>query len=57
MEKTQIKPNKDKKKNTQTGLLMGQNTNIFSQLSASYLTSKETATQEEEHFVKETQII
>lgn len=34
------KARKDKKKNTETGLLMGQNTNIFSQLSAAYLQSK-----------------
>lgn len=35
---------KDKKKNTQTGLLMGQNTNIFSQLSATYLQTKSITT-------------
>lgn len=36
---------------------MGQNINVFSQLSATYLTNKPVTTQEEEHFVKETQII
>jgi hypothetical protein len=47
MEKKEIaapKARKDKKKNTETGLLMGQNTNIFSQLSATYLQTKPTAT-------------
>lgn len=44
MEKTQIKPKKDKKKNTETGLLMGQNINVFSQLSANYLTNKSNVT-------------
>ena len=40
MDKPQIKPKKDKKKNTETGMLMGQNTNVFSQLSATYLQNK-----------------
>lgn len=38
------KVRKDKRKNTETGLLMGQNTNIFSQLSATYLQSKPSTT-------------
>lgn len=52
MEKTQVKPKKDKKKNNETGILMGQNINVFSQLSATYLTAKSNVTEEEEHFVK-----
>ena len=52
MEKVQVKPKKDKKKNNETGILMGQNINVFSQLSATYLTGKSNVTQEEEHFVK-----
>lgn len=51
------KARKDKKKNTQTGLLMGQNTNVFSQLSATYLQSKPSATEDEANFVNSTQII
>lgn len=43
----QIKPRKDKKKNTETGILMGQNTNVFSQLSATYLQNKNSYTEEE----------
>lgn len=57
MDKGQVKPRKDKKKNTETGLLMGQNTNIFSQLSATYLQNKTSNTEEENNFVKSTQII
>ena len=41
----QIKPKKDKKKNTETGMLMGQNINVFSQLSATYLTNKAVVSQ------------
>ena len=37
----------EKKKNTETGLLMGQNTNIFSQLSATYLQNKGNVSHEE----------
>lgn len=48
---------KDKKKNTETGLLMGQNTNIFSQLSATYLQTKASATEEEAQFANSTQIV
>lgn len=40
------KVRKDKKKSTDTGLLMGQNTNIFSQLSATYLQTKSSTTEE-----------
>jgi len=36
---------------------MGQNTNIFSQLSATYLQGKSNTTEEEETFLKNTQII
>lgn len=57
MEKTQIKPRKDKKKNTETGVLMGQNINVFSQLSATYLQNKSMATEDEECFVENTKII
>lgn len=57
MDKGQIKPRKDKKKNTETGILMGQNTNIFSQLSATYLQHKTSNTEEQNNFVKSTQII
>lgn len=47
----------EKKKNTETGLLMGQNTNIFSQLSATYLQHKTSNTEDEEKFVSATQIV
>ena len=47
----------EKKKNTETGLLMGQNTNIFSQLSATYLQNKSSITEDEEKFVSATQIV
>lgn len=36
---------------------MGQNTNIFSQLSATFLQGKAANTQEEEQFLKNTQIV
>lgn len=36
---------------------MGQNTNIFSQLSATFLQNKASTTEEEEQFLKNTQII
>ena len=36
---------------------MGQNTNIFSQLSATYLQNKNQVSEEEAHFVSSTQII
>ena len=51
------KPRNDKKKNTETGLLMGQNTNIFIQLSATYLQNKAHVSAEEENFVNVTQIV
>lgn len=47
----------EKKKNTETGLLMGQNTNIFSQLSATYLQNKAHVSEEEAKFATNTQII
>ena len=47
----------EKKKNTETGLLMGQNTNIFSQLSATYLQNKAHVTEDEIKFVSTTQIV
>lgn len=40
MEKAQKNIQRTKKKNTETGILVGQNTNLFSQLSANYLQSK-----------------
>jgi hypothetical protein len=46
-DKTQVKARKDKKKNTETGMLMGQNTNVFSQLSATYLQNKTHTTEDE----------
>lgn len=36
---------------------MGQNTNIFSQLSATFLQGKAATTHEEEQFLKNTQIV
>lgn len=51
------KVRKDKKKSTETGLLMGQNTNIFSQLSATYLQTKSNTTEEQINFANSTQII
>lgn len=36
---------------------MGQNTNIFSQLSATFLQNKANTTEEEEVFLKNTQIV
>lgn len=52
-----MKPNREKKKNIETGLIMGQNTNIFSQLSATFLQAKPNNTQEEEQFLKNTHIV
>lgn len=57
MEKTQMKVRKEKKKNTETGILMGQNINAFSQLSATLLQNKSDITEEEEQFLKSTTII
>lgn len=37
---------KGKKKNIETGILMGQNTNVFSQLSATFLQHKTSNTEE-----------
>lgn len=47
MEKVQLKPRKDKRHNTETGLLLGHNSNVFSQLSASYLQNKPHVTEDE----------
>jgi hypothetical protein len=46
MDKGQVKARRDKKKNSETGILMGQNTNVFSQLSATYLQNKNNYTEE-----------
>lgn len=36
---------------------MGQNTNVFSQLSATFLQNKSNTTEEEERFLKNTQVV
>lgn len=48
---------KARKKNVETGLLMGQNTNVFSQLSASLLQGRDTTTEEEQRFVQNTPLV
>ena len=44
MEKAQVKAKQTKKKNIETGIIMGQNTNVFSQLSATFLQHKTSNT-------------
>lgn len=48
---------KARKKNVETGLLMGQNTNVFSQLSASLLQNRENNTEEEQRFLQNTPVV
>ena len=48
---------KAKKRNVETGLLMGQNTNVFSQLSASLLQTRTNNTEEEQRFLNNTPVV
>jgi hypothetical protein len=53
------KPKKEKTKKTtvEPALLLGQNTNVFSQLSANYLQGKAQISEEEKAFIQNTEII
>lgn len=55
--KPKLKKEKSKKANVEPALLLGQNTNVFSQLSANYLQTKQNISEEERAFVQNTEII
>lgn len=52
-----MKKEKSKKSNVEPALLLAQNTNVFSQLSANYLQTKANISEEEKAFIQNTEII
>lgn len=55
--KPKLRKEQSKKSNVQPALLAGVNTNVFSQLSANYLQTKQNISEEERSFVQNTEII